>query len=147
MMKQTEMLDLPSANVRPGLDAVQLILPVPPTVNHYWGKRVIMAKGGKKPFISEYLTTRAKDYRDIVSRIVLRDGIKQIEGFVRLEMLFFPPDRRRRDLSNIYKCIEDSLEHAGVLSDDYQIAEHKCRREREIVEGGMVKVRLLPMVW
>jgi len=33
----------------------------------------------------------------------------------------FPPDKRRRDLDNLIKAIQDSLQYAGVYEDDSQI--------------------------
>jgi len=33
----------------------------------------------------------------------------------------YPPDRRKRDLDNLGKCIADSLQHARVYADDSQI--------------------------
>ena len=40
---------------------------------------------------------------------------------VAITIAAFPPDRRRRDLDNILKCLFDSLQHAGVFEDDSQI--------------------------
>jgi crossover junction endodeoxyribonuclease RusA len=50
-----------------------------------------------------------------------------------------PPDKRRRDLDNILKCLLDSLTHAGVWDDDSQVDELAVIRG-EIVPGGKVKV-------
>lgn len=42
----------------------------------------------------------------------------------------YPPDRRKRDLDNILKCLLDSLEKAQVFVDDSQIDELIIRRVR-----------------
>ena len=44
-----------------------------------------------------------------------------------VELTFYPPDRRRRDVSNLLKVIFDGLQ-GSVYADDYQIAEFRVRR-------------------
>ena len=44
-----------------------------------------------------------------------------MQGPLRCCLYFVPPDRRRRDLDNLYKCLFDALGHAGVYEDDSQI--------------------------
>jgi crossover junction endodeoxyribonuclease RusA len=38
------------------------------------------------------------------------------------------PDRRRRDLDNLLKAVQDALAHAGVYDDDSQIVDLRIRR-------------------
>jgi crossover junction endodeoxyribonuclease RusA len=40
---------------------------------------------------------------------------------VEVSVLLFPPDKRQRDLDNYLKALFDSLTHAGVWLDDWQI--------------------------
>lgn len=51
------------------------------------------------------------------------------------------PDRRIRDLDNIKKALLDSLTHAGVYKDDFQIDDLRVVR-REVVKGGYVIVHV-----
>lgn len=41
-----------------------------------------------------------------------------IEGPVRVEEVFFVPDKRRRDLTNLEESVDDILVKFGVISDD-----------------------------
>ena len=49
-------------------------------------------------------------------------------------MDFYPPDMRRRDVSNLYKLILDALEGV-VYADDYQIRDLSSRRHSPDSEG------------
>lgn len=155
-----------------GLDApgetIQLTLPWPPSVNHYF-MEYAMPPATKR--IEEYLAEHGTDgihvwlrkntrtmkrvgekgheYRAKVQEIVLVERKnKGLKHPVLMRMRAFPPDRRERDLSNLYKCLEDALQQAGVILSDYQIAKHDSeRRDLEIVKGGRIEITLEPHVY
>lgn len=91
---------------------VTLVLPWPPSVNHYYrhvGPRVLISKDGRK-------------YRETVAEIARRAGNICLEGPIALTGVFHPPDRRRRDLDNVGgKALIDALQCAGLFNDDCQI--------------------------
>lgn len=60
----------------------------------------------------------------------------------RLSMLIdaYPPDKRRRDLDNIFKSCLDSLQHAGVYPDDSQIDD--LRITRNASRAGKIIVQI-----
>lgn len=60
-------------------------------------------------------------------------------GRVRVIMLMFPPDKRRRDISNHVKAVEDGLTQAGIWKDDAQIYTEDIMR-CPIMPGGMLTV-------
>jgi crossover junction endodeoxyribonuclease RusA len=60
------------------------------------------------------------------------------EDRISLEVYAHPPDRRRRDIDNILKCLCDGLQHAGVYEDDCQIDEIHISRAKSL--GGTVIV-------
>lgn len=68
---------------------------------------------------------------------------KPLVGFLSVELYFYPPDNRRRDLDNVQKCLLDSLEKGGLLSDDYQIKRLLSERLDKI-KGGRVDVKIKP---
>ena len=108
---------------------VEFDLPWPPSVNNSYrhvGPRVLISRAGRK-------------YRTMaVSRL---GGLKKLSGSVSLSLECYPPDRRRRDLDNLLKCLQDSITAAGVLDDDSQI--RRLQMEMlEPIEGGLVHVRL-----
>jgi len=58
-----------------------------------------------------------------------------------MRIVVAPPDRRRRDLDNVLKSLLDSLEHAGVYTDDSQIRKLSIERS-EPVENGRTFVQI-----
>lgn len=49
---------------------------------------------------------------------------------IKVELIFYPPDRRRRDLDNGCKACLDALSKCDVITDDSQIKEiHMTMRE------------------
>ena len=60
---------------------------------------------------------------------------------VKVEVEFYPPDWRRRDLDNLFKCLFDSLVNAGAIEDDHLITEiHAFKRDP--VPNGLLFVRI-----
>jgi len=108
-------------------------LPWPPSVNRYYrhvGYRVLISREGRK-------------YRMmVVSRL---GGLyPKLVGQVGLTLDCYPPDRRRRDLDNLLKSLQDSLVHAGVLGDDSQIKVLHLEMHDPVPEG-FVHVQLAPL--
>jgi crossover junction endodeoxyribonuclease RusA len=88
-------------------------LPYPPSVNGYWRNigrgRTIVSKAGR-------------DYTNAVMLSVLTNGRpRTFQGRLSMQILVHPPDKRRRDLDNVAKGIQDSLCKASVYADDSQI--------------------------
>ena len=109
-----------------------LALPYPPSLNRYYrtvkGRILISAEGRK------YQATVA-DY------IAESRTAAALAGRLAVEISVFPPDRRRRDLDNVSKCLLDSLTKAGVWGDDEQIDLLLIRRG-EPCWGGQVQVQV-----
>ncbi len=101
-----------------------ITLPWPPTINHYYmrtAKGVIINKKGR-----EYRKTAFYLCREF-------QGSFSEEDRLSLFIAAYPPDKRRRDLDNIFKVCLDSLQFAKVFPNDYQISELSIKRmpERE----------------
>ncbi len=115
---------------------MELILPWPPSVNHYYrrvGPRTLISREGR-------------EYRRSICGLLAPGGGSGIRkppagGRIALAMDAFPPDRRRRDLDNLLKSTQDALEHAGVYEDDGQIDLLIVRR-CEPRKGGRVVIQL-----
>ena|ERR1700679_3309758 len=96
--------------VRKSLMVIEL--PWPPSVNHYWrrnGSRYYVSSEGQAYRNSLY--SICAPYRGVFERLA------------RLSLIIeaYPPDRRRRDLDNLIKAVQDSLQYAGIYEDDSQI--------------------------
>ncbi len=95
-------------------NALTLTLPVPPSANHLW----------RNLHGATLLSKAARTYRKVVGEAVLIRGpgvSLPLTGRLRLTLVLTAPDRRRRDLDNCIKPIQDALTHAGVWLDDEQI--------------------------
>lgn len=111
---------------------IHLILPYPPTVNHYWGtvgkRRYIKADGIK--------------FRNAVIAIVLQNKAnKKLADRVMINIKAYMPDKRKRDLDNINKAIFDALIHSNVILDDEQIDVLHSER-KEVVKRGRIELSI-----
>lgn len=105
-------------------------LPYPPTINHYYKRQ----KNG-----AVYIGMKGRTYRNAVA--VNFHRCDPIEGKVKIHIDVYPPDKRRRDLDNINKCLLDSIQCAGIIKDDYDIDELSMKRHAPI-PGGKVSITL-----
>lgn len=144
--------------------AIDIELPWPPSVNHYKAQNVMLPSindmtqnfGGdwrkfwqwvrSRTHVSNFLTEDAKDYHAKVEACVIRaNARKYLTSRLRMTIWVYPPDRRRRDQSNLLKMIEDALVSAQVMKDDSQIKEHHVYFQEEVVEFGRIVVRIEAM--
>jgi crossover junction endodeoxyribonuclease RusA len=110
---------------------IELNLPYPPSINHYFS----YYQG--RPVLSK----DARAYRHQIRRIAIARGIKPLMGKLAVRIEIAPPDDRRRDCDNVQKAVLDALQHAGLFWDDSQVVwllSIKCEQQ---VSGG-VKVKL-----
>lgn len=118
---------------------LQLEVPWPPSVNTLYatfrGRRILSRKG--------------REYHKAIEALWLekRDGRMPLTGRLKVLRIFYPPDRRRRDISNLSKALDDSLTKAGVWVDDSQIDDERNVR-MHVVPGGqaIVLISVLPEV-
>ncbi|WP_082259633.1 RusA family crossover junction endodeoxyribonuclease [Gilliamella sp. Nev5-1] len=111
---------------------INLTLPYPPTVNHYWGT------AGKR----RYIKPQGIKFRNDVIGIVLQNKAnKKLAERVMIDIKAYMPDRRKRDLDNINKAIFDALIHSGVIVDDEQIDVLHSER-KEVFKGGKIELTI-----
>ena len=113
--------------------ALGLKLPWPPTANTYYRNtygRTLISKQGRQ-------------YRKTVGGECLAQGGagKHLSGYLSVSITACPPDRRKRDLDNLLKPLLDSLTHAGVWGDDYQVNRLSIERG-DATPGGHVHVEI-----
>lgn len=112
-------------------------LPWPPSVNTYW--RSIMGPCHSRVILSE----RGRRYRKAVSDQVLLQGVPRhkFRGRLEISVLANPPDKRKRDLDNLWKGVLDGLQHSGVVVDDSHFDRMTIERG-EVVEGGKLQITI-----
>ena len=123
-------------------------LPMPPSVNHYWGKSV--KSGGGRKYVHVYLTAKAKKFRsDVIAHVAdvaQRHGsIRQHSGRIRAVVTLHGATKRSYDIDNFMKGIGDALTHSLVYKDDKQIDELFIKRG-EVTKGGKATIELYEIV-
>ena len=111
---------------------IQLQLPYPPSVNHYWGQ------AGNHRFIGK----KGKEFRAQVMDAANEAGIQALEGRLAVHIALFPPDKRKRDVDNVLKPLLDACEHAGCYENDSQIDELHITR-RDVIKDGACTIIII----
>ena len=106
---------------------VILDLPLPPSVNHYWGQH------GHRRYVSK----AGVAFKAQVSGYVIEYRVPKL-GTARLAMtvVLFPKDRRKQDIDNRIKALWDALADAGVFDNDEQIDTLFIERGEIKKDGG-----------
>jgi crossover junction endodeoxyribonuclease RusA len=99
----------------------------------------INARGRRFP------NAKAKAYKMAVQDYIAEYRVPKLgDAKIALIVWAYPPDKRKRDISNLLKIIEDSLQDAGVFNDDFNIDFIEIKRG-EIKKGGGLVVMLETM--
>ena len=106
------------------LNVQRVFLTIPfPTVsgNHMW----------KRSGRAVYLVPKAREYYALVAHTVRANyHAVNFSTALKVSMAIYPPDKRKRDITNLLKVIEDALTRAGVWADDSLVTElHVSKKE------------------
>lgn len=116
--------------------AVELLLPFPPSVNHYW---LVTKQGGRR------VSPRGTEFRDAVWLVVSRN-VRLADRFrkddrLRADVRIYLPDGRQRDIDNIFKALFDAVTKSNLWYDDSQVrklcAETVERTKHEYKAGAV----------
>lgn len=126
------------------MQPIEITFPFPPSVNHYWGERVLTPKRGGKPIVIKYVTKDGKAFSAQVHAICHKAGLAgmKIHGDLSVHVVLYPPDRRARDVDNYNKALLDSLTKAGVWIDDYQASRLLIERMDSDPSSPRAEVRI-----
>lgn len=106
----------------------------PPSVNTYW------RRNGNRYYISE----KGRKFKNHVFDVLASNKVFfGKDDRLKVTILAYPPDRRRRDLDNIQKGVLDSLEKAGIYHDDSQIDELRILRMPEKLSKIVVTINVI----
>lgn len=117
------------------LTSFLLELPLPPTINSYYQYR------GFRRFVGPEGKKFKADVAQIVGKVPTRFGNSRLSLTIHLHFR----DKRRADISNRVKALEDALVQAGLFDDDSQIDEEHTYRSSIIKEGKTsIEIKVLP---
>ena len=127
---------------------LELILPWPPSVNHYKKVgRIVKTKTGKlyqqRKNTDETKTFYFLTYQQAKLQMPsewLKFAISETISF-EIDVDLHPPNKRLYDLDNRLKVLLDGLVHAHVIKDDSQITRLLVQK-MDIIEHGKVIVRI-----
>lgn len=111
----------------------EFYLPFPPTVNNYYVKTqrgVFISQKGRK--------FRADTAESLSQQLGL---VPKISDRMFLDVILFPPDKRKRDVDNYNKSLLDAITDYGLWEDDSLIDQLMVYRG-EKVRNGQVFVRI-----
>jgi Holliday junction resolvase RusA-like endonuclease len=112
---------------------VFLELPYPPSANVIY----------RRNKFSTYLSKEGRAYKMAVADYISENNIPKFSDEAKLKVRFIlrPRDKRKRDISNCIKIVEDAIQDAGVFSDDFMIEELSIKRG-EVISGGLIIVTI-----
>ncbi len=111
----------------------ELYLPFPPTVNNYY------VKTQRGVFISH----KGRKYRDEVMQAVAEQigEMAPIDERMLVEIILFPPDKRRRDVDNYNKAMLDAITQTGFWLDD-SLIDQLFNYRGVTKKGGQAYIRI-----
>jgi Holliday junction resolvase RusA-like endonuclease len=116
-----------------------LCLPWPPSLNSLYKRRSMKSGGG-----GLMMTDKGKAYKlevgYMAKGLMTKKGIRTMMSPVSWTMVWHPPDRRKRDGSNLLKILEDSFNKI-VYFDDELIHEHHLYKG-DVVKGGIIMLKI-----
>lgn len=131
---------------------IELVLPYPPSVNHYKKRgQTKITKTGKTYQALVNTDATKRFYYEVWMIVRSQMGLKRIpmplDATIDLEVCIdlHPPDNRRRDIDNTTKLIFDSLQRSGLIVDDNQIARLVVERMAVYSPQGKIILRIKSM--
>jgi crossover junction endodeoxyribonuclease RusA len=100
-----------------------LNLPLPPSINHYWGQH------GHRRFVSK---SGIKFKLEVQDYVIVHNVPKLRDARLQMQVTLYPKDKRKQDIDNRIKALWDALASAGVFDNDEQI-------DVLIIERGEIK--------
>jgi crossover junction endodeoxyribonuclease RusA len=113
-------------------ESLTIRLPYPPSANRLWRNVPGRTKPMRSVEYDAWLISAAWEVKRVVAMSYDRKGVK---GPYALTVKVCPPDRRRRDLGNLLKALEDGLVKGGAVEDDHLCQRVELEWDAEMPEG------------
>ena len=82
---------------------------------------------------------KVQNYVEACLLLLKNQKIKPISAEkLQIELLIYPPDKKRRDIDNVIKVLLDTIQRANIIENDYKIWLLIVRR-KEIRKHGEVE--------
>ena len=121
-------------------------LPWPPTVNHFHQPIVkYIFKNGKKKAVARIIKgSKARDYSDLATGMLMMDGLagENLKGRLSVVMTLNPPTLAKYDIDNRTKSVFDALSESGFWVDDEQV-DRLTISKGEKVKGGRIDLHVM----
>lgn len=106
----------------------------PPTINNYY----------KKTQRGVHISDKGRRFRDELIKDAHEQlqGMEKITGKLRIDVIAWVPDNRKRDLDNIMKPILDAMTHADLWGDDSQVDQMVVYRGTKIAPTGALYIKV-----
>jgi Holliday junction resolvase RusA-like endonuclease len=115
---------------------------MPPSINGYWGERIIWSEEKQRNFAMPYVTHEGKAYQKMVRELMLeRKCWYRSPNPLALKILCCFRDDKGHDIDNRVKVLQDALKNGFVMLDDKQVKRLEVR-EGPRTSPSMVYVRL-----
>ena len=109
---------------------IELYLDFPPSVNNYYVKTrngVFISKAGQA-----YRSGSLERIADVLGNLSIQDNrLFPLSKPVSVTVVYYPTDKRKRDLDNYKKALYDVITHSGIWEDDSLI-------DQEFIYRGVV---------
>lgn len=106
---------------------------LPPTVNHYFARS--LSRVFKKPEAQQWQNDVCNTFR------ILWEGKPAFGGRIKEEITFFVKNKKRWDIDNRVKILQDCLAMSEIIKDDSQIDTLKVRRIESDCEETVIILR------
>jgi crossover junction endodeoxyribonuclease RusA len=117
---------------------VSVQLPFPPSVNNLF--RTFIRPGQK--FGRRVPTPKYNQWKGIAGLALRQQAPRSITGPITISFIFQRPDRRKRDIFNLVKALEDLLVTHKVIEDDSLVEDGHVTWGK--VNGGGVRIEIDP---
>lgn len=131
--------------------AIQLTLPYPPSVNHYYRSLVRCKKPGstdlKDYYVQVLISQEGRTYRRLVQQAIQQYGNPKTPTGARLVLFIdiHPKNGAKIDIDNRVKAVQDAITKAGVWADDSLIDKLIVERKQPM-PGGLCVVKIVPLM-